>query len=62
MSIDQIKVIAAVRASDNREITVRLLDGTTITGTCTFAGKRKFRVDTPQAAIFFTYDECEAVE
>jgi hypothetical protein len=62
MTIDQIKVVAAVRSALQEELTVHTKDGQTITGTCTFAGTAKFRVDVPQAACFFKYDEVEAVE
>lgn len=62
MTRDQIVVVAAVRAAERREITVHTTDGQTITGTCTFAGTNKFRVDTPLAAIFFTYEKVESVE
>lgn len=62
MTTDQIRVVAAVRANLCEEITVHTDDGQTITGTCTFAGTQKFRVDTPLAAAFFTYEEVEAVQ
>lgn len=62
MTIDQIKVVAAVRSAELEEIVVHTKDGQTISGTCTFAGTAKFRVDTPLAACFFTYAEVEAVQ
>lgn len=57
---DHIKALVAERAAIHGDITVQTKEGV-VTGTCTFAGTQKFRVDTPQAAIFFTYEEVEAV-
>lgn len=64
MTLDQIKAYTALAAAgpDRANVTVTLHDGTVIGGTCTFAGKRVFRVNTPLAALFIPYDEVEAVE
>jgi hypothetical protein len=62
MTIDQIKVVASIRSALQEELTVHTKDGQTITGTCTFAGTSKFRLDTPLAACFFNYGEVESVE
>lgn len=63
MTINQIMRIARQRAEHNVDIVVVPLgvEHQTIEGACTFAGTNKFRVDTPQAAIFFKYTEVEAV-
>lgn len=64
MSTEQIKTFAmeAVVSHPPREVRVVTLDDSFIVGEVHFAGHTKFRVDTPQAAIFFRYDEVEAVE
>jgi hypothetical protein len=62
LTVDQIKVLVAVKSGLQEEITVTTLIGEKVTGVCTFAGTTKFRVDTPQAAIFFNYDEVEQVD
>lgn len=65
MTIDQIVNFAneAVIQHPPREVVVKTtLDDNLIVGEITFAGKNKFRVDTPLAALFIPYDETEAVE
>jgi hypothetical protein len=58
---DHIKAVVARRAADEDSITVQTKDGEIYRGTCTFAGTQKFRVDTADDAMFFTYEEVEAV-
>lgn len=62
MTINSIKHRVRELARHNLEGTVRMYTGDLITGTFTWDGTNKFRVDTPQAAIFFRYDEVEWVD
>ena len=62
MTTEQIKATAKARAAEHAHIFVRTIRDEIYNGPCTFAGKNKFRVDTPLAACFFDYEEVEAVE
>lgn len=62
MTVEQIKARARECAGVHGNIFVRTLKDEVVNGVCTFAGKNKFRVDTPLASIFFDYDEVEAVQ
>jgi hypothetical protein len=58
---DLVRQALDTAARPGPEVTVRTYTGDLVTGLVTYAGQIKFRLDTPQAAIFFTYDEVEEV-
>ena len=63
MTTEQIKTRAMelVMAHPPVEVGVRTLDDQLIVGVVSFAGENKFRLDTPQAVMFFEYGEVEAI-